>query len=486
MKRYSLKQRLVKRILIGVLFIIFTSLIGIYFDAKHEVAELFDANLAQSSRVLQGLLDPETIANNKQNLQKSLDVHDMDFDSYHTEATPHGHKYEKKLAFQVWDQQGKLLLKSPNANILPMALLQAGFSDKRLDQHQWRMFCLYSEYSKTWLIVAERGDIRAELTHAIALNHILPFLLIIPLLGALIWLTIDQGIKPLQSLVQQVGQQHYKQLNLINEASLPKEVNSLTQAINHLFQRLNQSYQNEQRFIADVAHELRNPLASLQIHNENAILDNKDSEVAESLNNVNLGIEQLSHLVQQLLDLSRADRIISKDEYDCIDLTMICQATQQQFSYKALQKQQILQYQTTRDAATTATAALYVYGIESLLLSLLGNLVDNALRYSPPNSQVEINCYQQDTQIVISVEDSGIGISDALKQQVQERFYRIDDTQQSGSGLGLSIVQRIAETHQATLQLSDAKLGGLCVSVSFPIFVRLIKRGVLKTDRINS
>jgi len=459
-KHYSLKKRLVKHVLISVFLITLVSLVGIYLDTRHEVEELFDASLAQSSRVLLGLLHPDTIKENKDSLDKSLDLHDINFDIFDEEATPYGHKYEKKLAFQVWEDGPSLLLKSSSIDAQPMADLIPGFTYQQIGSYRWRVFCLYSEHYKIWLIVGERDDIRGELTHDIAFNHLLPVVFILPLLAWLIWLTINRAISPLQSVVEHVDKQNYEKLETVNKDNLPHEVNSLIQAINHLFQRLNQSYQREKRFTADVAHELRNPLAGLTIHNDNALAENQDSGLADILLNMRKGVMRLSHLVAQLLALSRADREVNRDEFADIDLVNLCQQLEQQFTPLAERKEQSL-------IVESDNSKLIVTGIEVLLNSMMSNLIDNALRYSPEQSVIKVFCGQELEHTIIVVEDSGSGIPDSLKERARDRFYRIPGSKQMGSGLGLSIVQRIAEIHGADMHLLDSEYGGLKVKIIF-------------------
>jgi len=459
-KQYSLKARLLKLILTSYILISLISLVAIYLDAQHEVEELFDASLAQSSRVLLGLLHPETIKQNHQNLTESLDLHSINFDIFDSEATPYGHKYEKKLAFQVWDNNKSLLLKSSSIGSKAMAKLIPGFSYQQIGNHHWRTFCLYSEHSEIWLIMGERDDIRNELTHNIAFNHILPLVIILPALAGLIWLTINQAIRPLQSLVKQVDKQQYDKLESINKDNLPSEISILSKAINHLFHRLNKNYQREKGFIADVAHELRNPLAALSVHNDNAIAESKDSEIKGTLINMRKGVGRLSRLVAQLLALSRADIETDNNQFIELDLITLCHKLEHQFKFMAERKEQQLIF-------NLHPSELVVNGVEILLTSMLSNLIDNALRYSPEKAIIEVFCGYEDNQIVVTIEDSGKGIPDEFKEQVQERFYRLPGSQQVGSGLGLSIVQQIAEIHNIELLLQNSSRGGLKVCLSF-------------------
>jgi len=171
------------------------------------------------------------------------------------------------------------------------------------------------------------------------------------------------------------------------------------------------------------------------------------------------GISRLSHLVGQLLLLSRSEGAASGEQFISVDVSVLCQQTFDMLDHKAKQKQQTL--------TTQLAPPCLLQGNAALLQSMLRNILDNAIRYSPEGGQVALSCEQQGDKIIIEVSDSGPGIDPELRERVRDRFYRITGSGQQGSGLGLSIVDKIALLHKGQWQLLDSELGGLCVRFEF-------------------
>ncbi|OUR63284.1 hypothetical protein A9Q73_09545, partial [Bermanella sp. 47_1433_sub80_T6] len=297
-KQYSIRRYLTFNLICWALVMTVVPGVLVYFDAAHEVEEIFDANLAQSTRVLHGIINRQSIKH-KQDILDSLHLKDSLEDDY-------AHAYEKKLAFQIWDGD-ELILKSPFAPTSHLSKLEPGFSSIHIDGEHWRAFSLYSIHDKWWLILAERADIRGELTNDISNNHILPIIIFIPILTWLVWLITKKGLAPLYRITAKVKQRHYRNLKNVEDQQAPLEVNDLLLEINQLFSRLNEAHDRERRFVGDAAHELRTPLASLLIHTENAMDEKQEPEQEESLMSMKHGISRLSHLVGQLLLLSRSE-----------------------------------------------------------------------------------------------------------------------------------------------------------------------------------
>jgi len=451
-KQYSIRRYLTFNLISWALVMTVLPGVLVYFDAAHEVEEIFDANLAQSTRVLHGIINRQSIKH-KQDILDSLHLKDSLEDDY-------AHAYEKKLAFQIWDGD-ELILKSPFAPTSPLSKLEPGFSSIHIDDAQWRAFSLYSVHDKWWLILAERTDIRGELTNDISNNHILPIIIFIPILTWLVWLITKKGLAPLYRITEKVKQRHYRNLKNVEDQQAPLEVNDLLLEINQLFLRLNEAHGRERRFVGDAAHELRTPLASLLIHTENAMDEKHEPEQEESLMSMKHGISRLSHLVGQLLLLSRSEGAKTGEQFSPVDMSALCQQTVNMLADKAKQKQQTL--------TIHAPTSCLLQGNAALLQSLLRNILDNAIRYSPEGGQVALRCEEQGDNIIIEVSDSGPGIPPELRNRVRDRFYRITGSGQQGSGLGLSIVDKITLLHKGQWKLLSSELGGLCVRFEFKL-----------------
>ncbi len=459
---YSLKRRITLRLLSWLTLLLLCSSVLVYFDAREEVEELFDASLAQSARVLHGLVTLKSINENKQDLLDSLNVKDANINKFVGAATPHGHKYEKKLFFQVFGEDKKLLIKSSSMHGQPPNEFKRGFHESEVDGYKWRTFTLYSKQDPYWLIVGEREDIRRELVHHISRDHIVPQVIFIPLFALSVWLLVSLGFKPLVNLVQHVKSQDYNNLKNSLVQGSPSEISALNSALNDLFVRLNDSYARENRFASDAAHEFKTPLAALVIHVDDLLDSTQDPECRESLFNIKMAAQQLSHLVNQLLALSRGEANL--DTKVNINLQGLCLECFDQFESAANKKDQTL----LLDLSPKLKEHL-VLGNEVLLNRAISNLLDNAIRYTPIAGSIKLSCHVNKGNLELCVEDSGPGIRSAMREQVLQRFFRIKGSGQSGSGLGLAIVKQATDYHGAKLKLASSELGGLKASIVFNI-----------------
>jgi two-component system sensor histidine kinase QseC len=240
---------------------------------------------------------------------------------------------------------------------------------------------------------------------------------------------------------------------------VPAEIVPLRQTLDALFARMASLLESERRFTADAAHELRTPIAAIRTQAQVALGATDDAERRHALQATLSGCDRAAHLVQQLLTLSRLEASVDAGALP-VDLAVLAQRQAAELALVALDRQQTL----TLDVAGSAR----VSGDEVLLGVLLRNLLDNALRYSPPGASVAVRVQGDVQQVCLSVEDSGPGLSQAELARLGERFFRVLGSGAQGSGLGWSIVRRIASVHHAEVQATrSATLGGLCVVVVF-------------------
>lgn len=467
-KQYSIRRYLTLNLTFWALVMTLIPALVVYYEAAHEVEEIFDANLAQSSRVLQGVITRQTI-HNKQQILDSLNLNDAS-------GPDNSHEYERKLAFQIWDKE-KRIINSPFAPIAKLSDLKEGFTTAEIEGEQWRTFTLYSKSDKWWLVVAEETEVRQELVNEIAQSNIIPIAIFVPLLVILVWFITKRGLAPLNTLSETVKQRHYRNLEKLEDSKAPLEVNELLLELNSLFDRLDDAHQRERRFVGDAAHELRTPLASLLIHAENAIDESiideaqtKDvqqqnqAELQTSLYSMKKGISRMTHLVNQLLSLSRTEGQLDKTQFETLDITQLCHQAVDFEEDKLAQKQQDI-------IMDVSTDAIEIEGNMPLLQSLLRNVIDNAVRYTPEQGKIKISC-QLDRikkRLIIKVCDSGAGVEKSLRNRIKERFYRVVGSGQQGSGLGLSIVDKIVQIHEGTWHLDESEWGGLSVVFELPL-----------------
>lgn len=436
----SLKQRLLLLTLATVALVWIGASAWTYYDARHEFGEILDAHLAQSATLLV--------------VQMS-----HDFDEVETERAPLLHKYSRRVAFQVWEAGRTLRLHSANAPSQPLADREQGFSDSVIDGTHWRVFSTWDESGKNLVQVAELSEARADMARGIATNLLQPLLISLPLLAFLLWFAVARGLNPLVKLTGEVAQREPDNLAALDVEAAPGEVVPLIQRLNRLFGSIAASLQKERRFTADAAHELRTPVAGIKAQAQVARTAANETERNHALDNAILGCDRAAHLIDQLLTLARIDSLGDDLTENC-DLTAIAAETIAALAPAALN--QNVRLELAEGVAVT------VRGNPLLLRILLRNLIDNAVRHTLSGTSVWIAITRQPGQARLTVNDNGPGLAEAELARLTERFYRPVGTLGSGSGLGLSIVRRIAEIHNAALDIAARPEGtGLAVTVTF-------------------
>ncbi|WP_417777938.1 ATP-binding protein [Stutzerimonas xanthomarina] len=467
-----LRRSIRNRTLVLVLGILLLSLSLIswrsYRDARHEIEELFDAQLAHSARLVQGLVMRDMNPQARNALQQALDAA---VNARRDQGVP-GHDYETKLGFQVYATDGSSLLQSAGAphgalqrlagadSASPFSHLSGGYHDVQLDGHTWRLFLLHDREDDLWILLSERGDVRGELVGKIARRSLLPDLVGLPLLALLIWLAVGWGLRPLAHMAQLLKSRDPDNLAPLLLAPLPQELEPVAASLNRLLQQVNQLVEREKRFIADAAHELRTPLAVLRIHAQNAQQAGSEADRDEALRQLVTGVDRTTRVVTQLLTLARLEPSAQQLRLAPLDMRRLTRDTLAELTPLAIARKQELTLDVDEHSDCSLT------GDAASLATLLQNLVGNALAYTPTGGRIEVQLRSTAENLILEVADSGPGIAPELRAQLFERFVRLGDGQ--GAGLGLSIVARIAELHGATVELLDSALGGLRAVVRIP------------------
>ncbi|PAU54672.1 two-component sensor histidine kinase [Pseudomonas sp. PIC25] len=438
-----------------------------YRDAHHEIEELFDAQLAQSARLLQGLVGRDMSDANRSELQAALDAALVG-----GQERKAGHRYEGKLGFQVADEQGRSLLHSASipADALQVLLSSVGaaapstalegYHDLRMAGHGWRLFLLHDREDRAWLLVGERDSVRGELVGKIAARSLLPDLVGLPVLAILVWLAVGWGLRPLVRMTQSLKARGPDDLSPLILQPLPRELEPVVASLNRLLLQVTQLIEREKRFIADAAHELRTPLAVLRIHAQNAMEAADEHDRADALAQLIAGVDRTTRVVAQMLTLARLEPNAVQLAMARLDLCALARGALAELTPLALNRRQEL----TLEAADGGDYRLM--GDAASLETLLQNLVGNALQYTPPGGQIQVCLEGTGDAVSLRVLDSGPGVPLEMRTQVFERFFRQGEGQ--GAGLGLSIVARVAELHRADVELLESPLGGLEVRVRFP------------------
>lgn len=430
----SIRRQLIAALLATIVVAVLAAAYGSYRLARAGVDEVFDYHLKQ---IALSLRDHPPQSNSP------LPAPDDQLD----------------FVIEVFTLEGNRLYAShPRAGLPRHAL--PGFSTVDSDDGRWRIYAI--QLSDRIVQVAQPTRVRKEAAAAAALRTILPFLVLLPVLGALIWWTVGIGLAPLDRLARKVTSLSAVQLEALPLADVPVEARPLIESLNDLLKRLSVALAAQRAFIADAAHELRTPLTALQLQAK--LIERADTEGnrAGAVADLKRGLIRASHVVQQLLTLAReepgggaAQALTSVD--------LVALAGRVAADYALLAESRGIDLGLGKSDASAA-----VTGDAESLRTLIANLLENAIRYTPRPGRVDIVVAVDDGRISLTVSDSGPGIPEEEREKVFDRFYRRAELAEPGSGLGLAIVRAIAERHRASVKLDDSPLGGLLVRVRFP------------------
>ncbi|MBM4180662.1 MAG: sensor histidine kinase N-terminal domain-containing protein [Betaproteobacteria bacterium] len=439
---FSLRRRLFALLLGGVSAGWLVTMVFSYVDAHHEIDELFDAQLAQAAQTLLALAG------------------EYDDDDDVVELTGDGHPYQKKLVFQLWDDEGRLLLRSRDAPT--QRLTDALGYSERVDARgqRWLYYSQWDAQRQLRVEVGENHAVREELSRYIAMRLLAPAVLGLPLLGLWVWFAIRRGLAPIATVTDQVSRRAPEHLDALTPERAPEEIRPLVEALNALFARVDRAFDHERRFTADAAHELRTPLAALAAQAQVALRADDARQREQALARIVAGSQRAGRLVGQLLTLARLDPA-SRPALQAVALDVLATEACAELGRIALERHISLELEAPEAVVVDANA--------DLLRVLLRNLIDNALRYTPEGGRVEVAVSMTDAGASLVVGDDGPGIPEGERDAALLRFHRLAGQEVEGSGLGLSIVARIAELHAARLTLGDGPAGkGLTVQVLFP------------------
>lgn len=442
----SLRWRLLAAICAVVLLIWLLTGWFSYTKAQHEAEELMDGSLAQTARLLLAITH-----DNEDDLAELVA-------RLETVRGAEDNIYEPPLEFQIGLGDGSVVARSPDAPELPI-LGVADYNDIIRHDQAWRVLNAVSDDGRYRVQVAQAIGLRDRAALEVAVQTVLPLVLIVPVLILFIYLSIKRALRPLDLLAREVSTRSPDNLAALPGKRIPTEARPLVNAINRLFQRVDRTLDNERRFTADAAHELRTPLAALKVQTQVARLGG-DSPVREhALQQIEAGVDRASRLVEQLLRLARLDPLSSPPSNLPVDLGRLVDET--------IASARAAQPQATQEIRQVVPETpSIVRGDADLLQIALRNLIDNALRYSPPDCQICIEIRQDGGAFVLDVRDDGPGVAPAILARLGERFFRGQPGSSEGNGLGLAIVARIAELHGARLQLENRQDGGFSVSLN--------------------
>jgi len=371
------------------------------------------------------------------------------------------------FVIQIWTVDGRSIYASRPHSALPARAL-LGLATLKVDGRSWRTFSVATR--ERVIQVAQPVEIRQRLAAQAAWRSVLPLLLMAPLAALVIWWLAAKNLAPLQRLAAELRSRDERSMAPLATGGLPDELAPLAQSLNALLERLGRSLDAQRGFVADAAHELRSPLTALKLQLEllRRAGDATDRDAARAA--IGEGIERATRLVEQLLALARSEPSAAVAPRERVDLAEIARRMVAETVPFAASR--------SIEFELSAAAPAFVVGDPVTLGLLVRNLADNAARYSPAGSRVEVAIAADAAEAVLTVDDAGPGIPEAERQRVFDRFYRRAEGGESGSGLGLAIVQSVATAHGARVSLDRSPQGGLRAVVRFPAARREPSHGV--------
>jgi signal transduction histidine kinase len=366
-----------------------------------------------------------------------------------TRRAPTGELEGFAFVTAVWTLDGKRIFASAPEVDIPMSTAEGFHTVSRRDG-AWRV---YTDRSRHFVIqAAQPMAVRHALAAAIAVKILIPSMLALPLLGLLTTYALRRGLRQLRHASREIEQRSAQSLEPIDLAPLPQELQPLVGAINVLMDKLSAALAAQRQFTADAAHELRTPLTALKLQVQLLLRARDEERRLEATEDIRLGLARATHLVDQLLNLSRVEPDTAGDLHSVVDLAALMKAVVADFSVGADARGIDL----GADSGDGEPASCLVTGDEEQLRVLLNNLVDNALRHTPPGGKVDVRCRAAAGTVAWEVVDSGPGIAPSERSRVFDRFYRVPNgVGIPGTGLGLAIVRAVAGRHGARIELGD-------------------------------
>jgi signal transduction histidine kinase len=429
----SIRARLLIALIILVALISLLAAGVTYRRVLNETSTLFDYQLRQMALSLRGQISLAP------RIEVPPDQGDTDF------------------VIQIWDLFGaRTYLSRRGLPMINQTIL--GYADLSLRGEPWRAYGLQT--ADGVIQIAQPLRVREELARAAAERVVIPLILLLPIMIAAVAWIVSRGLLPLRYVTAEVQRRDVRSLRPLERSNLPREIEPLVGELNRLLARLQAAFDTQRAFISDAAHELRSPLTALRLQLQ--LLDRAPDESARVEARARLGaaVERAIHLVEQLLALARSDPQETAGDFEALDLSAV--------AAQGITDTHDLAVARNIDLSLDAAPQVQVRGDAEALRTLVRNLVDNAVRYTPPHGTVQVRCSSSAQGARLEVTDNGPGIAAADRERVFDRFYRRAAAQESGTGLGLAIVKAIAKRHHAQILLDAAPGGGLHVAVSFP------------------
>jgi two-component system OmpR family sensor kinase len=376
-----------------------------------------------------------------------------------TPSTAAGPAATDNLIIQIWTADGARLFKSASGKLLPDPVV-LGFSTVKAGTSTYRAYAMATPFQVTQ--VAQDMNVRQKTARALALRSVGPIAAAAPLLMIVVWCVVGASLRPVRRTRDELAKRQPEALSAVGEAGLPDEIRPLVHELNLLLERTRQAFAAQKRFVGDAAHELRSPLAALRLQLQALQRPGDEAARRVAVERLAAGIDRASRLIEQLLSMARNDAAATQVPPKQVELVQLMRQSISDMLPDANAK--------AMDIGMDGVSEAWVRGDPDALALLARNLLDNAIKYAPAEGRIDVDIDTYGDAVTLIVDDSGPGIPPAERGRVFDRFYRAQNHDAVGSGLGLFIVDAVARRHDATIFLEDAPaLGGLRVRVRFPL-----------------
>ncbi len=458
----SIKTFLLVNLLLSVTLSTSIAIIGNLLIEHTDFQTHLDSQLTLSAYTILSFLDEDSSSSEIKEIQTRIDevpsfLSKVNYDM--SSQKTNLNTLIQSIQFKIWDGD-KVILESYAPPEMKKPQPKTGFEIIWTNNIPWRVFTIYDSIKDLYITVMQRQDFRINLEKKITQDSISIMIIIYPFLGFLVWFIVGRGLESISKATEELKNKDKNSMTPLIIKDAPVEIAPLIGELNNLLARLSRAFSREKRFTADAAHELKTPLAALSAQAQVAVKTKDESIKSQAINNLIIGVNRCSHVIQQLLTLNRMEPEASLKEKHALDLKIAMSEIISEIATIAVKKHIAIEFEYDNKLK---------YEILGNLISIqimARNIIDNAVKYTQPHGSVIIKLENNDKNIKFIVSDNGPGIPSKLKNRIFERFYRVIGSKESGSGLGLSIVKQIVEIHDAKITLA-ANNPGLRMTVTF-------------------
>ncbi|MGE8106744.1 ATP-binding protein [Allorhizobium sp. NPDC080224] len=402
----------------------------IYASTQAEVERVLDARLMEAARMVSSLITDHRIDPAAAASAATASAPPAPFEQA-------GGSYSRQLSCQIWSLQGSLVSRSESAPATSLASHTNGFEETEIDGERWRVYAVVNPSLGVRVLVGDSLEIRERLIGDVIKGLLLPGIAILPVLAALIWLSVGRGLAPLTRIAEGLAGRSASELHPVDAGSAPREVRPVIRALNSLFGRVAEARDRERSFTAYAAHELKTPLAGLKTQAQVALRTDNPTIQRDALARISTSVDRTSRMVRQLIDLAALDAIQGNANDEEVDIAVLVGEVASELETQL----SVNEVHVAMELADQAQPPTHIRGRKILVRLAIRNLLENAIQHSPKGGEVRCRVTARYDEVCVEILDQGPGIKQEDEKRVTERFFRGSKAHGHGSGLGLSIVQ---------------------------------------------